>query len=139
MSACIQTNVEPIQQGLRLAIHPLVVENEPEWPGARLATDEDVLGHREVAHQAEFLMNDADAHIAGGTRRGYVHFDALEQDATSILWIDAGEHLHQRRLASPVFAAQGVDFTRSQVEPAFVERVHAREGLVDAFHAHELA
>ena len=56
---------------------------------------------------------------------GDLDFPPLVDDAPGVLVIDAGEDLHQRRLAGAVLADQGVDFAGAQLEPALAERVDA--------------
>jgi hypothetical protein len=92
-----------------------------------------------MAHQAQFLVDDADPQVARGARRRNVHLDASEQDAAFVLGVDPGQDFHQRGLASPVFATQRVHFTGVQLEFAIVERMDAREELVDSFHTDQIA
>ena len=48
--------------------------------------------------------------------------------------IDAAQHLHQRRFAGAVFADDGVDLARADIQIDIVQRLHARKRLGDAAH-----
>src|SRR6266576_631894 len=61
----------------------------------RLPADEDVLSRREVRHEAELLMDDADAELLRRTRSGDVHVGAVQADPSGVPVVDAGEDLHQ--------------------------------------------
>ncbi len=63
----VEADVELFEQLRGLAVELLLVQPEAT---ARLAPDEDVLGHREVAHQVELLVDDRDAQVLGGSRVG---------------------------------------------------------------------
>ena len=84
---------------------------EPEAGAlARLAPDEDVLGHRQVRHQVEFLMDHADAQVERGAWVGDLDFLPLVEDAPGVFVIDPCQHLHQGGFARAVLADQGVNF-----------------------------
>src|SRR6218665_53768 len=68
--------------------------------------DPDVLGHRDIGHQVQFLMDHRDAMAEGRARAGQRHRLAAQQDLALVRRVDAGNDLHQRRLASPVLAEQ---------------------------------
>ena len=114
----------------------LVVDGEAE-AAARLAAQVDVLGHREMGRQLQLLVDHADAEVAAGARVGHLDLLALDLDGAGVLLVDAGEDLHQRRLAGTVLADQRVDLSGAQLEPGVLQRLHAGEGLVDALHPDE--
>src|SRR5215831_1668672 len=119
-----------------MAVDRALVEQKRQLP-ARLAPDEDVVRHGQVTHQAELLVNDADTELLGCPRTRDLDFLAFELDATRILGVDPGEHLHQRGFAGAVFATQRVHLAVAQVEATLVERVYAGKALVDAYHPHQ--
>ncbi len=98
----------------------------------RLAADPDVLGHRHVVHQVELLMDHGDAVLERVERRGQLDLLALQPEGAGVGRVDAGDDLHQRRLAGAVLAHQRVDVAALQAERHVVERQHAGEGLADA-------
>ena len=61
---------------------------------------------------------------------------ALEDDLALVgaVRVDAREHLHQRRLAGAVLAADGVDLARLDREVDVAQRLDAGERLGDAAH-----
>ncbi len=134
--ARVECEVQPLEDALCVRIQRILVE-QPAQPAARLAPDKDVLRRREVAHQVEFLVNDADAQrqcLAWRTR-----FDrpAVNEDLARVLRVDASQHLHQRGFARPVLAHQRMNFAGHQFESAMVERAHAGERLADIAHRDE--
>ena len=60
---------------------------------------------------------------------GDVDLLPLVHDAARVFAVDAGEHLHQRRLARAVFSHQRVNLTGQELKPAAVERLHSGKGL----------
>ena len=64
--------------------------------------------------------------------RGIGDFDLLaaNADRARVRAVDAGEDLHQRRLAGAVLADQRVDLAGPEIEPGVVEGVDARERLL---------
>ena len=66
---------------------------------------------REMVHQLEFLMNDADAQVLRVARAGNVDRLAVDREfRRSPAGITPVEDFHQRRLAGAVLAHQRVDF-----------------------------
>ena len=74
-----------------------------------LAIGENVLRHREIAEQVEFLEHHADAvrHRIGGVRKD--DGLAIEQNASGGRLFDASDNFHQRRFAGAVLADEHVD------------------------------
>src|SRR5207249_7389966 len=54
-------------------------------------------------------MDDADAELLRRTRTGDVHVGALQADPPGVHAVDAGEDLHERRLAGAVFPDERVE------------------------------
>jgi hypothetical protein len=67
---------------------------------------------------------------------GEAAFLAFEMDLAVVAaeGIDAGQHLHQRRLAGAVLAADGVDLAALDAEIDVLQRLDARKRLGDAAH-----
>ena len=123
----IDADVEPVEQSLGAAAH-LVVADEAQAV-QRLAANPDVLRHRHKVHQVEFLMDHRDAVSQRVERRGQADFLALEPERAGVGRVDAGDDLHQRRLAGAVLAHQRMDMAALQAERDVVERQHAGKGL----------
>ncbi len=133
----VDMDIHAFEDRPRVGVEPCLVDL-PEGQ-ARLASDPDVLPDREVAHQREFLVDDADAEILRRFRRGQGHFLTVEQDAAAIGVIDTGQAFHQRRLARAVFAHQGMDLAGVKVEIDRLQRVDTGKALVDPLHPHQFA
>ena len=112
------------------------VEVEQAAPAQRLPPQHQVLGHREVADEAEVLLHHADAEVesvAGGVDH---HLPAGDLDGARRGRGQAEQHLHQGRLPGAVLAEQAVDAGRLDREIHGVVGHHARVALGDAAHAH---
>ena len=66
-------------------------------------------------HQGQFLVDDHDAALLAGPDVLELAGLALEEDLALVaaVRVDAGEHLHQGRLAGAVLTADGVDLARA--------------------------
>ena len=64
----------------------------------------DVFGGGEHIHQLEMLVNHADAQSEGVLGRADDHLAALHIDMARVRKVNAGQHIHQRRLAAAVLA-----------------------------------
>ena len=103
----IEVDVELLEQRLGVAVERLLVQPEADALPPRLAPDEDVLGDREVAHQVQLLVDDADPHVLRGARGVDLHLGALDADRAGVGAVDPGQDLHQRGLAGAVLARPG--------------------------------
>ena len=83
---------------------------------ARLATEDDVLPHREVVGEHEVLEHHADAVADRGRGGAEVLHLAVDEDRSLVGLMGAVERLHQRRLAGPVLADDGVDRAAPNLE-----------------------
>ncbi len=99
-----------------------------EDAAGELARGEDVLGDRQIAEQVELLEHDADAARHRVARRGERHLLAVEQDPAVRRLLDAGDDLHQRRLAGAVLADQHVDRAAPDLE---VRALHGDRAGID--------
>ena len=75
-------------------------------------------GQRRNLH--EVLMDHADAGPDRVSRGIQMHLIPLDDDPAFIRLLNAEKHLHQCRLAGPVLAADGVDFTLSRGKIYFI-------------------
>ncbi len=126
----VDGDVQTVEQFRRLAVHFLMID-EAET-GERFASDPDVLGHRHRRHQVQFLVDHGDAVFQRVERRLQLDLDTLELHAATVGMINAGEDLHQRRLARAVFAHQRVHAAPLQPERHVIERDDTREFLAHA-------
>src|SRR5690606_6110475 len=106
-------------------------------PPRGLPADEDVLRDGQVRNEVELLMDDPDPHLPCRAGTWDVDLLPLVHDAARIFAVDAGEHLHQGRLARAVFAHQRVDLTVQELKPAAVEGLHPGKGFIDPFHRNQ--
>ena len=78
-------------------------------PEARpVPAEEDVLGDRERLDQPEVLVHHADAGVERVARAAEGHALAVQADLTLVRPVQAGEHVHERRLAGAVLAEERV-------------------------------
>jgi hypothetical protein len=96
---------------------------------AGLAAQPDVLGDRALEEEVELLEDGGHAGALRLDRVAEGDLLAPDHDRAPVGGVDAGEHLHQRRLAGTVLADEAVDLARAerQVEP--VEHGVAEEAL----------
>ena len=123
---------QPIQHCLRLGAH---LRPAHEAAGRLLVAEEDVLGHGEVVHQIELLVDRRYPGFRRGLWAGEGDLLALPQHRPRIRAVHTGQHLDQRRLAGTVLSEQAVNLTRPHLELHAVERAYAREGLHNASEA----
>ena len=129
--ARIEPDVEILEQVRRLAVEGLLVE---EHPSARLAADEHVLGHRQVAHEVQLLVDHGDPKVLGRSRGGDLLLLSTDADHPRIAPVDPSQDLHQRRLSRAVLPDQAVDLARAQLELRALECADARKALGDIDH-----
>ena len=98
---------------------------------ARLATEDDVLPHREVVGEHEVLEDHADAVADRGRRGAEVLHLAVDEDRALVGLMGAVQRLHQRRLAGAVLADDGVDRAAADLEVDAVVGDDAGEALDD--------
>src|SRR5215813_13632113 len=76
-------------------------------------------------------MNDDDTGLCRSARRSEFNNFAVEQYLACVGAVNARQDLHQRRLARPVLADDGMDRAAARAETHPVERLHARKTLAD--------
>src|SRR5579863_6746021 len=78
-------------------------------------------------------MDHGDAVAQRVEGRGEPNFLAFELEGAGIRSVDAGDDLHQRRLAGAILAHQSMDMPAFKAKLHVVEREHAGESLADVF------
>ena len=111
----------------------LPIAPEPE-PAALVAHDH-VLERGHGPDQLEVLVDHADAVADGVARLVDVDRPTVDPDLAAVGAIEAGEDVHQRRLAGAVLAEQRVQLARTELELRVVEGDRGAEALVDRLHA----
>ena len=96
--------------------------------------EEHVLDDVEVVAQREVLIHDLDPENGRIPRPVDRDRFAIEADLAGIDRVDAGQALHERRLARPVVPDECGDLALIDVEVDIVQHVHRTEALVDAPH-----
>ncbi len=106
----IEVDLELVEDRLGARVHRLPVE-QPEAAGERMA-EEDVLGDGELVEEHRLLVGRRDAAHEGDLGVADLDGRAVHQDLAGIGRVDAGEDLHQRRLAGAVLADERGDGAR---------------------------
>ena len=83
-------------------------------------TENDVLRRRQHVYELEMLMDHADAVVKGILGGADDDFFSVDLDFAFVRKIDAGEHVHERRLAAAVFAEQREDLSAVNVQPYLI-------------------
>ncbi len=83
-------------------------------------TENDVLRRRQHIHELEMLMDHANAVVKGVLGGADDNFFPVDLDLALVRKIDAGEHIHKRRLAAAVFAEQREDLSAVDVQPYLI-------------------
>jgi hypothetical protein len=97
----------------------------------RLGGEDDVLGHRHHRDQHEVLVHHPDPVLDRGLGRAQVRRLAVDPDLALVGPVEPVEDVHQRRLAGPVLAEEGVHLALAQVEIDAVVRDDSGEALRD--------
>src|SRR3712207_1617282 len=94
-----------------------------------MTAHEQVLRDRELGEQVQLLRDHGDPGGLGVARRG--ELDGLSTHLQrSLVWrVEAVNDLHERALAGPVLADEGVDLAGPQVEIHALDRGHAAEAF----------
>ena len=122
--------LEPLEQRGGLGVQPVPVDGHAV---ARLLAQEDVLPHRHVGDEGEFLVDDGDA-LVDGLADGCVaqlKFVAVQLDRPGVgaVGVDPAQDLHQGGLAGAVLPAQSVDFASPHLDAHVGEGVDPGESL----------
>ena len=120
-------------EAIGVADLPDLLGGLPEIKLARQA-QHDVLRGGQHVDQLEVLVDHADAEVEGVLRGTDDDVLAVDADLALVRKIDAGEHVHQRRLAGAVFPQQGEDLAAVNIQPDLVVGHGGPEGLGDIAH-----
>ena len=123
----VDRHFEAAKELLGVTLHRRVIDETKASPG--LSAHVDVLGDREVGEQRGLLVDHRDS---GGLRfrRGLeAHRLAIHQKLSGVWLVNAGEHLHERRLTRAVFAGKGVNAVRIQLDAPIRHRGEGAELL----------
>ena len=121
-------HAELVQERLHRAVHLAALQER----AAALAAEPDVLGDRQLRHQREFLVDDAQPTQPDSEGLPDRKRLAVEQDAAAIGRHGATEHLDERRFAGAVFPDERVDFAGRELELDLVERTDTAVDLGQA-------
>ncbi|CAM2160699.1 hypothetical protein PT2222_80283 [Paraburkholderia tropica] len=127
--ARIDALAEPLQFRHRALDERLLVEHA-EAVGQ--LPEHQVVGHGQLGHEMQFLIDDRDARVERGARGREALLHAAQAQRARLRLVHAREHLEQRGLARAVLAHQAVHLARAHVERHAVERLHARKTHGDA-------
>ena len=128
----VDADVQGVQQLLGLGVGLGRVDEQAQAHG--LFADEDVLGHGQVGHEVQLLVDHADAQGLGRLRPVQLHLFPFIEDAAAVFFVDAVEHLHQGGFPRAVFPDQRVNLPRVYGKVYVVEGVDAGKVFVDMLH-----
>src|SRR5882762_937034 len=123
----VDAHVQVVEELERLPPHRGAVEERRAAP-EDLAAEEEVLDRFQIGIIVELLEDERDTSflpLADRTERGPF---PVPDDFAGIGAVDAGENLHQGRLACAVLAQEADDLAGPDREAHVVEGAHAREG-----------
>jgi len=104
-----------------------------ETAACRHAAEEQILGHRHIVDERQFLIDDGDACIDGRVRAARKRH-AVDLDRAFVRLVCAGQGLDQRRFARAVLADNRHHVPCVQREAHAAQRLHTGKALDDAFH-----
>jgi hypothetical protein len=110
----VDPDAKAVEDAARLVAHAPRIDDAR--PAGRGLAEEDVLGHRQVRNQAQFLVDRADADLACPQRTVELDRSAIEENLAGVGANRAAENLHQRRLARAVLARHHVDLSGTHVQ-----------------------
>ncbi len=125
----VDVDPQPLQMRLGLARHRPPAHDAGTV--GRLVAEEHVLGHAQRRDDRQLLVDHADAggqRVAGGAE---MHRPPVDAHLAVIAGMDAGDDLHQRRLAGAVLADEAMHLAGQQREVDARQRGHAAERLAD--------
>ena len=123
-----QRDLQQTQQAERFAPQRAAVDRAGQTP-ARLAAEQQVLGHGQIRHGHQLLVDHRDAVAHRLVRRAQQHPLAVHPDLARVRCVEPGQRFDERRLARAVFAHQRVHLAAAQVERNLAQRAHAAERL----------
>ena len=105
--------------------------------GSWLAPQADVLRHRQMWNEIDFLVDRGDAQRFGVFGRSRMDGFSVQADLAFVAGIYTGQHFYQRGLPGSVLAHKRVDFARAECEVHTVQRLDAGKSLGNASHLQE--
>jgi len=105
---------------------------------ARFACEVDVLGHGEVRHEVELLMDHRDPGGLGLASGREARGATLVRHATAVGLKLTADHFHQGRFARAILATHSVHLAAAEVEADVLERDDGQEPLGDAVETKDL-
>src|SRR5690606_35230384 len=97
-------------------------------------SEEQVLHHREMGDQVQFLVNHRDSQRASLTRIGNLPLLTMDAHRSPVLFVHSPEDLHQGGLSGSVFTHERVYFPRIERKLHIGEHPYAGELLLNPFH-----
>ena len=104
--------------------------NRPD-PTCDLAVQEHVVVDGHPGHEREILEDRVDSERAGVRHGLQLHLFAVDEDLPRVRLVEAGQDLHERRLARAVVADQSEHLARADMERDVLERRDDTEALAD--------
>ena len=127
----VNRNVEHLEGDSCTFVHRRPIDDRTAH---RETPDENVLCHRQIRAEIDFLINRTDAEILCLQHRSGLNLRAAEADIAAVRRFDAGQHLDQRRLSRPVLPHKGMNLPRKESDSDVLERNDTWKPLVDALH-----
>jgi hypothetical protein len=96
-----------------------------------LSLEVEVVRGAEPRHKGQFLVNDGDPFLPGGSGVLNERFPAIDDNGAGIGLVSPAQDLQERRLPRSVFSDQRVDLSSMNVEGDVIESLNTGEGLAD--------
>ena len=123
----VNWHFEAIKELLGVALHGRVINEAEASPG--LSAHVDVLGDRQVGEQRGLLVDHRYSSSLRFGGRLEAHRLTINQELSGVWLVNTSKHLHERRLARAVFAGQGVNAVRIQLNAPIGHRGEGAELL----------
>ena len=132
----VKAHAHALEQLLRLDIHFFMIDHgdKPQQLLHGIAPHKDVFRHAALGDGLQLLMHHGDAQVKRHQRILDLNLLPLVKDFALVHPVDAEQALHQRGFARAVFAHQGVNAARPELEIHVIQRFDAGERLHDALH-----
>ena len=108
--------------------------DEPQQLFHGIAAHENVFRHAALGDGLQLLMHHGDAQVERHQRILDINLFSLVKDFALVHSVNAEQAFHQRGFARAVFAHQGVNAARPELEIHVIQRFDAGERLHDALH-----
>ena len=114
-------------------VHFFLVDHDPAVGG--IPAQPDVVHDGALQSLVQLLVHHGHAIVQGLTAALEVHFLAVQEDLTAILFVNTEQALHQGGLTGAVFPHQGMDGTGLDLQADIVQGFDTGEGLCDILHS----